>query len=290
MTGASTTAQDATVMPVAMALAARLATARLDWIVPAWPAPPHVGGLSTTRTGGMSTGAAATMDLRLATGARMPAEAAAALAQNRRRLDALLPSPPVWLSQVHGTGVAVLDAGGIAAARAAPPIADAAVTRERGIVCAVLTADCLPVLFANRAGTVVGAAHAGWRGLAAGVLEATVAALAALGAKPRDLVAWLGPAIGPGAFEVERDVRDAFAASDPESIRCFAPSGEGKWLADLYALARRRLATAGVHDVCGGGFCTVAEATRFYSYRRARDAARMATLVWLAPGATEGRI
>ncbi len=122
------------------------------------------------------------------------------------------------------------------------------------------------------------------------MLEATVAALAALGAAPGDLVAWLGPAIGPAAFEVGDDVRDTFAASDPQSIRCFAPAGEGKWLADLYALARRRLAGAGVREVSGGGLCTVADATRFYSHRRARDTARMATLVWLAPGAGEARI
>jgi len=292
------TAQNVTVTTVAAALAARLASAGLDWIVPDWPAPAHVGGLSTTRMGGLSTGAAATMDLRRATGtamtvataAALPVATAAALAQNRRRLDAFLPTPPVWLSQVHGTAVVVLGAGNLASARAAPPVADAAVTRERGVVCAVRTADCLPVLFADRAGTVAGVAHAGWRGLAAGVLEATVAALAALGGAPRDLIAWFGPAIGPAAFEVGNDVRDAFAASDPDSLRCFAPAGEGKWLADLDALARRRLATAGVHDVFGGGFCTVAGATRFYSHRRARDTARMATLVWLAPGASGPRI
>jgi len=289
MTGTGT-AQEAKITTVATALAGRLASAGLDWIVPDWPAPAHVGGLSTTRIGGVSTGAAATMDLRLATGAAMPAAAMAALARNRRRLDAFLPAPPVWLSQVHGTAVAVLGAGNLASARAAPPVADAAVTRECGVVCAVRTADCLPVLFADRAGTVAGVAHAGWRGLAAGVLEATVAALAALGGAPRDLIAWFGPAIGPAAFEVGNDVRDAFAASDPDSRRCFAPAGEGKWLADLDALARRRLATAGVHDVFGGGFCTVAGATRFYSHRRARDTARMATLVWLAPGASGPRI
>ena len=279
---------DAAATPIATALAARLAILGLDWIVPDWPAPPHVGALSTTRADGVGSGAAATSGRRLAPGLPMPA--AAAPAQNPTRLDALLPSPPVWLAQVHGAGVAVLDAGTIAAARAAPPIADAAVTRERGVVCAVRTADCLPVLFADRAGTVVGAAHVGWRGLAAGVLEATVAALAALGGEPRDLIAWFGPAIGPAAFEVGRDVRDAFALSDPDSIRCFSPSGEGKWLADLYALARRRLAAAGLHDVGGGGLCTVADATRFYSHRRARDTARMTTLVWLAPGAAGPRI
>jgi YfiH family protein len=289
MTGTGA-APHAPVTTVAAALAARLAGAGLDWIVPAWPAPARVGALSTTRAGGVSTGSAATMDLRLGSVPGTPCAPTAEVAENRRRLDAFLPASPVWLSQVHGAGVAVLDAGTLAAARAAPPVADAAVTRERGVVCAVRTADCLPVLFADRAGTVAGAAHAGWRGLVAGVLEATVAALAALGAAPGDLVAWLGPAIGPAAFEVGDDVRDAFAASDPQSIRCFAPAGEGKWLADLYALARRRLAGAGVREVSGGGLCTVADATRFYSHRRARDTARMATLVWLAPGAGEARI
>jgi len=283
-------ANDGPVTPVADALAARLAAAGLDWIVPAWPAPARVGALSTTRTGGVSTGAAATMDLRRAGDTGVWPDAAAALAENRRRLDAFLPAPPVWLAQVHGTGVAVLDSDTLPAARAVAPVADAAVTRERAVVCAVRTADCLPVLFADRAGTVVGAAHAGWRGLAAGVLEATVAALTALGGAPRDLLAWLGPAIGPAAFEVGADVRDAFVAADPQSIRCFAPGGAGKWRADLYALARGRLADAGVHEVSGGGHCTVADAARYYSYRRARDTARMATLVWLAPAAAPARI
>jgi len=289
MTGTGA-AEDAAAATVAAALTARLATAGLDWIVPDWPAPAHVGALSTTRAGGVNLAAAATLELRLATGAATSAETESALTRNRHRLDAFLPAPPVWLAQVHGTGVAVLDGATLAGARAVPPVADAAVTRERGIVCAVRTADCLPVLFADRAGTVAGVAHAGWRGLAAGVLEATVAALAALGGAPHDLVAWFGPAIGPAAFEVGDEVRAAFAASDPDSRGCFAPAGEGKWRADLYALARRRLATAGVHDVSGGGWCTVADAARFYSHRRARDAARMATLVWLAPGTAGARL
>jgi purine-nucleoside/S-methyl-5'-thioadenosine phosphorylase / adenosine deaminase len=157
------------------------------------------------------------------------------------------------------------------------------VTRERAIVCAVQTADCMPVLFADRRGTAVGAAHAGWRGLAAGVLDATIAALAALGARRDDLSVWLGPAIGPRAFEVGRDVRDAYIAVDPGAAECFAPKGPDKWLADLYGLARRRLAAAGIHDVHGGDFCTLTETTRFHSYRRDRAAGRMATVIWLAP-------
>jgi YfiH family protein len=178
--------------------------------------------------------------------------------------------------------VAVLDTASAAALRMQPPVADAAVTRDAGIVCAVLTADCLPVLFADRHGRAVGVAHAGWRGLAAGVLAATIAALEALGAPSRDLCVWLGPAIGPQAFEVGRDVRDAFGVVDPGSAECFAPHGWDKWHADLYRLARRRLAAAGVRDVHGGGLCTFSDATRFYSYRRERITGRMATLVWLA--------
>jgi YfiH family protein len=263
-------------------LSDRLAAAGLDWIVPEWPAPPGVHALSTTRRGGVSTGAAASMNLGLGGAIRSGHDDAQAVLENRRRLAALLPAAPAWLAQVHGANVAVLDPAAAAAARA--PSADAAVTRERGVVCAVLTADCLPVLFADRRGRAIGVAHAGWRGLAAGVLGATVAALEALGAPARDLCAWLGPAIGPLAFEVGRDVRDAFAHADPGAVEaCFAPHAEGKWRADLYALARRRLAAAGVADVRGGGFCTWRETERFYSYRRARDTGRMATLIWLAP-------
>lgn len=276
--------------PVAAALAARLAAAGLDWIVPEWAAPAQVGALSTTRQGGVSVGAAATMNLGLAGATRSGIDAPEAVAHNRRRLDAFLPSPPIWLDQVHGADVVVLDTASVATARRQPPVADAAVTRERGIVCAVLTADCLPVLFADRRGRAVGIAHAGWRGLAAGVLGATVAALDALGAPRRDLGVWLGPAIGPLAFEVGRDVRDAFAAVDPGAAECFVARGNDKWHADLYGLARRQLAAAGMRDVRGGGQCTWSDAARFYSYRRERDTGRMATLVWLAPGGAAAQL
>ena len=164
-----------------------------------------------------------------------------ALAENRRRLQALLPAAPTWLDQVHGAAVVTLTA---AAPSLPSPVADAAVTRERGVVCAVLTADCLPVLFADRGGNAVGIAHAGWRGLAAGVLEATIAALGNLGARADDLVAWLGPAIGPARFEVGADVHERFCADDPEAGICFTPHGPGKWHADLYGLARARLRAA----------------------------------------------
>jgi hypothetical protein len=272
------------------ALAARIAAAGLDWIVPDWPVPSHVLALSTTRSHGARSGSPPAPHVRpeLDTGAA--GAAAAVRTQASLALAPFVPAPPIWLSQVHGANVAILDVDGIDAARASSPVADAAVTRVHGVVCAVRTADCLPVLFADRTGIAVGAAHAGWRGLAAGVLEATVAALTTLGARPHDLVAWLGPAIGPTAFEVGRDVHGAFTAGDPDCRDCFAAHAEGKWLADLYGLARRRLSAAGVHDVHGGGWCTAGNPARFYSYRRARDTARMASLVWLAPDRGGARI
>jgi YfiH family protein len=253
-------------------VAERLLAANLDWIVPDWPAPRRVGTFVTTRDGGCSGGPYATLNLGLRTG-----DDPGAVARNHQRLRAFLPALPVWLDQVHGAAVAVLDG----ATPAARPAADAAVTRQPGVVCAVLVADCLPVLFTDRRGTAVGVAHAGWRGLASGVLQATVSALADLGA--RDLIAWLGPAIGPSAFEVGPDVRDAFVARDAGAQRCFVPVREGKWLADLCGLARRQLADAGVNDVSGGDLCTWTDATRFFSYRRERVSGRMAALVWLAP-------
>jgi hypothetical protein len=174
----------------------------------------------------------------------------------------------------------VLDAS---SPRAPSPVADAAVTREPDVVCAVLTADCMPVLFADQRGNTVGIAHAGWRGLAAGVLEATITALGDLGTDPNDVVAWLGPAIGPDRFEVGSDVRDRFCADDPAAEASFAPREPGKWHADLFALARARLARAGVRRIDGGGYCTHSDANRFFSYRRERDTGRMATAIWMAP-------
>lgn len=187
-----------------------------------------------------------------------------------------LPGEPVRLAQVHGRDVAVVDDGNIDAYLAAPPRADAAVTRMPGVVLTVRTADCLPVLLADRAGAVIGVAHAGWRGLAAGVLEATVAALAA-----RDVAAWIGPCIGPRAFEVGRDVYDAYCSAHAQDARHFVPAREGKWLADLPALARRRLAAAGVTSIDGGEWCTYSDAARFHSYRRDGTAGRMALYAWL---------
>ncbi len=259
------------------ALEQRLLAAGLDWIVPAWAAPPSVRALVTTRSGGISAGACATMNLGTGVG-----DGAEAVAENRRRLSAFLPGAPRWLAQTHGIDVVVLD--GSAAPHPLP--ADAAVTRERGVVCAVLVADCLPVLFADREGTAVGAAHAGWRGLAAGVVERTVAALAGL-AVPRDrLVAWLGPSIGAAAFEVGAEVRAAFLEHDAAADAHFAQGTPGKWHADLHGLARQRLAACGVAAVAATRERT-GDGARFYSWRRDRAGGRMAALVWIASEAEQ---
>lgn len=258
------------------ALRTRIAAAGLDWIVPRWDGPAHVEALFTTRHGGASEGASATMDV----GTAHPdaAALAGAVGINRARLRAFLPSEPIWLSQVHGRDVVRVDAANAPALRAAPPTADAAVTRTPGIVLTVRTADCLPVLLADRAGQVLAVAHAGWRGLAAGVLEA---ALAAMAVPPRDVHAWLGPAIGKRMFEVGDDVLAAFGGRAAPAAACFTPARDGKWLADLPGLARARLAQAGVSHVAGGHWCTHSESARFFSYRRERDSGRMALVAWL---------
>ena len=239
-------------------------------IIPDWPAPPNVRAFMTTRTGGVSGVPYSSMNLGNHVG-----DDPAAVAENRRRLctELNLPAEPLWLSQVHGINVAMTgcDPPGIEA--------DGAVGFAPGNVCAVLTADCLPVLFCDRAGTRVAAAHAGWRGLAAGVLDAT---LAALDCSPDSVMAWLGPAIGPDTFEVGDEVRAAFVAIDPAAAACFRPAGAERWLADLYALARMRLAGKGVTSVYGGGLCTSSDPQRFFSYRRDGVTGRMAALVWLA--------
>lgn len=255
-------------------LSTRIAQAALDWIVPDWTAPGAVQALVTTRAGGVSIGARRAMDLG---GAEPPDEA---VAENRRRLRRLLPGDPYWLRQVHGAQVAVLDATSSANAW---PAADAAVTRTPGVVCAVRMADCLPVFLADVRGGAVAVAHAGWRGMVAGVLATTVAAMERLGSGPQRLAAWLGPAIGPAAFEVGPEVRDAFRMRDTLALTCFTPGRNGKWQADLYALAALQLREAGVRTIGGGGFCTHANANRFFSYRRERDTGRMAALIWLTP-------
>ncbi len=239
------------------------------WIVPDWPAPAGVRALSTTRAGGVSVAPYDSLNLGIHVGDD-PANVAANRAQVRR----IVPSEPAWLNQVHGTVVA--DAASVAGV----PDADASVSRTPGAVCVVMTADCLPVLLCDRAGSVVGAAHAGWRGLHGGVIEATVAAMQVA---PTDVIAWLGPAIGPTAFEVGDEVRAAFVATDAIADAAFKPAGQpGKWLADIYLLARQRLAALGVTAVYGGDCCTVSESRRFFSYRRDGVTGRMASLVWLA--------
>jgi YfiH family protein len=236
-------------------------------IVPDWPAPSRVKSLMTTRAGGVSVEPWASFNLGDHVG-----DDAARVAANRALLRSTLPDEPGWLRQVHGTRVVEPGSG--------ETEADASVTREPGRVCAVLTADCLPLLFCDRSGSVVAAAHAGWRGLAGGVLGATVAAMQV---PPGELLAWMGAAIGPQAFEVGDDVLDAFVAQHPETAAAFVPQrAPGKWLADIYALARIRLAHAGVSAVYGGGRCTYTESDTFFSYRRDGVTGRMAAAIWLA--------
>lgn len=243
----------------------------MDLIRPDWPAPARVRAWSTTRSGGESAGPFASLNLGDHVG-----DDPDSVARNRVRvLDRLgLPAEPLWLRQVHGCEVA--EAG-------ADPrgcTADAAVARAPGQVCAVLTADCLPLLLCDRAGLSVAAVHAGWRGLAAGVVEQAVGAL---GADPGQVLAWLGPAIGPDAFEVGVEVRDLFLAADPGASEAFRPGAGGRWLADLGVLAVRRLGRIGVRAVSGGGLCTYSDPRRFFSYRRDGVTGRMASLIWLSP-------
>jgi polyphenol oxidase len=251
------------------------------WIEPDWPAPRGVRALSTFRTGGTSGAPYASLNLGDHVG-----DIAHAVAENRRRLalQAGLPSEPAWLSQVHGIAVADLDAAGdsgpgraVGPTRAVGP-ADAAFSRQPGRVCAILTADCLPVLLAADTGDLVAAAHAGWRGLAAGVIEATVRALKV---PPARLMAWLGPAIGPRHFEVGSEVREALLAGDPGAASAFAANERGRFMADLGALVRRRLAALGVAQIYGSSECTFAAAERYFSHRRDGVTGRQATLIWL---------
>jgi YfiH family protein len=238
-----------------------------DWIIPEWPAPARVRSLLTTRRGGVSRGAYASLNLGDHVG-----DDPRAVAENRRLLTRLAP-PPLWLNQVHG--IRVLDAAQVFAPLGME--ADASFSRKPGVSCAVMTADCLPVLLCDQSGTVVAAAHAGWRGLHAGILEHTVAAMSCSGA---GLLAYLGPAIGPQSFEVGDEVRTAFIDIDQAAEIAFKPHGV-KWLADIYLLARQRLARLGVNNVFGGGGCTVEEPERFFSYRRDGVTGRMASMIWL---------
>jgi len=241
---------------------------QLEFLVPDWPVPETVRAVMTTRRGGFSTGPYSSFNLASHVG-----DDERAVAANRQRLrDALsLPGEPQWLDQVHGRKVAKLS-------QPVMESADAAVAFEPGPVAAVLTADCLPLLLASRAGDRVGVVHAGWRGMVLGVVEAAVAALAG---DPGDLVAWLGPAIGPAVFEVGGEVRRMFVSMQPESAADFRPGRGQKYLADLPGLARRRLVACGVTSIHGGAHCTVADPARFYSYRRDGQTGRMAALIWL---------
>jgi YfiH family protein len=246
-----------------------------QYIEPDWPAPERVVALSTTRSGGCSRGAYRGLNL-----GHHVNDDVNAVAANRRLLQSELPAGAriSWLTQVHGTTV-------IPGGEPPYPCADGAWTAQPGVVCAVLSADCLPVLLCDKKGSAVAAVHAGWRGLLSGILEASLASMPATSA---DIIAWLGPAIGPAAFEVGPEIRQRFLLGAAQNVRalvdqCFSPSPhlEAHFLADLYALARIRLAACGVSQIYGGGFCTVSDPERFYSYRRDGQTGRMATLIYL---------
>lgn len=240
-------------------------------IYPDWPAPERVHAVSTTRRGGVSLPPYDSLNLGYRSGDHRER-----VDTNRQRLQQALEltAEPAWLKQVHGHSVVRLEQ------RCSPLQADAACTRTPDQVCVVMTADCLPVLFCDRAGTCVAIAHAGWRGLVRGVVEAT---LEHMNCDPRQVLVWLGPAIGPEVFEVGEEVRDAFLALDSAHADCFRPSPGGRWLADIYALAERRLQALGVKDIYGGGWCTLTDRERFFSYRRdGHRTGRMASLIWLA--------
>ena len=247
------------------------------WLDADWPAPPAVRALTTTRHGlGVSQAPFDSFNLGIRCG-----DDVEAVIENRRQLGVALalPAPPHWLRQVHGVEVARFEAGSPASAgKGDEPEADAAVTSTPGTVLAILTADCLPAVFAARDGSEVAAAHAGWRGLADGMLEATVAAMKT---PADDIVAWLGPAAGPDAYEIGEEVFDAFVSGDAGAAVAFAPTRPGHWKVDLYALARRRLAAVGVTDVHGGGLCTISDPARFFSHRRDQRSGRIATLAWI---------
>ncbi|MCP4410835.1 MAG: peptidoglycan editing factor PgeF [Gammaproteobacteria bacterium] len=241
----------------------------MSWISPDWPVPRNVSAVVTTRIGGESCDAYASLNLSDSVG-----DDPATVSANRTILaDWLtLPQDPLWLQQVHGNRV--VNAAEVSAGVAA----DASYADISGIVCSVTTADCLPVFFCDREGSRVAVAHAGWRGLAAGVLGAVVEVF---GLAPEQLYVWLGPAIGPERFEVGEEVRSVFLKRQQSNISAFAPSPRGRWLADIYQLASNDLRAMGVENIFGGGLCTYTDAQRFYSYRRDRTTGRMASLIWM---------
>lgn len=244
----------------------------MDLILPNWPAPANVFSAQSTRSGGISPAPFASLNLGAHVG-----DSPACVEANRAHLAGCLslPGAPVWLEQVHGTRVLTLpdDTGNLTA--------DAVVSRTSDQVCSIMTADCLPVLFCDQAGTVVAAAHAGWRGLAAGILETTLQAMAV---DPATVLVWLGPAIGPSAFEVGGEVRAAFITHSSLAEHAFTSVGnpqDDKWLADIYQLARLRLVAAGVRQFYGGNYCTYTDSTRFFSYRRDQATGRQASMIWM---------
>lgn len=245
--------------------------AELDFIIPAWPAPAHVKALQTTRSGGVSHAPYASLNL----GAHVNDDPLAVM-HNRQLLAPYLPSAPVWINQVHG--IEIIAAETVSSLQNA----DGAYTKSQNVVCVTMTADCLPVLLCDIQGTVVAAVHAGWRGLCDGVIEA---ALDKMAIPACEILAWLGPAIGPHAFEVGADVRAQFIAHDQQASLAFQPQAN-KWRCDLYLLATQRLNKRGVRQIYGGGvnadFCTYSDADRFYSFRRDNVTGRMATLIWLS--------
>jgi len=246
----------------------------LGCLTPDWPAPANVQALITTRQGGVSESPYDSLNLGDHVG-----DSVTVVASNRLLLkrQCALPVEPLWLKQNHG--IVAVDA----AVASGVPVADASFSHQVNKVCAVMTADCLPLLLCDQAGSVVAAVHAGWRGLADGVIEASVKAM---GGSPSRLMAWLGPAIGPEVFEVGDEVRQQFMAVDPQAAEAFQPSDpsspQGRWLADIYLLARQRLSGLGIEQIYGGHCCTYTDEERFYSYRRDGVTGRMASLIWLA--------
>lgn len=245
-----------------------------DWIIPDWPAPHNVKALFTSRNGGVSSGINGTYaSLNLGTHVN---DSLADVACNRALLHRYLPAEPKWLKQVHGTLPIWIER-----TTAATPEGDAVLSRKHGMVCAVMVADCLPVFLCDATGTTVGIVHAGWRGLAGGIIERSIAAMQV---DHEQLMAWLGPAIGPDYFEVGADVYETFIQHDEQAAQAFMLKDnnyEKKWLADIFLLARQRLVSIGVTEIYGGGICTFSNPERFFSYRRDGETGRMAALIWL---------
>lgn len=235
-------------------------------IIPNWPAPPNVRAMQTTRQGGVSAAPYDTLNLADHVG-----DEPLTVARNRTLLNHLVPSEPVWLVQKHGTEIVNADQ------TSCFPQGDACIARHRDAVCVVMTADCLPVLLCDTQGSVVGAVHAGWKSLLAGIIETTVQAMEV---EPQNLMAWLGPAISQEAFEVGKEVHDFFVAADPHAESAFIQGQHGKWFADLYALARLRLNSLGITQIYGGDHCTYRESDKFFSYRRDGVTGRMGTFIW----------